>query len=38
MRYYKVLPKSLQRQNIGIETERMYSSIINKAVWKIPII
>ena len=35
MRYYKVLPKLLQKPNISIPTERMYSSIINKAVWKI---
>jgi hypothetical protein len=35
IRYYKVLPKLLQRPNTGIATERMYSSIINKAVWKI---
>ena len=37
MRYCEVLPKSLQRANIGIATERMYSSIINRAVWKIVI-
>ena len=35
IRYYKVLPKLLQRPNTGIATERMYSSIINRAVWKI---
>jgi hypothetical protein len=35
MRYYKVLPKLLHRPNIGIGTERMYSSIMNKALWKI---
>jgi hypothetical protein len=35
MRYYKVLPKLLHRPNTGIERVRLYSSTINKAVWKI---
>ena len=33
--YYKVVPKLLQRPDIGIATERMYSLIINKAEWNI---